>query len=146
VDESGFALDSPRTHGYTEKGERCYGQKDWHAKGRQNAIGAIIGFTFLSICLFDCNINSDVFYAWLTGDLLPNTPPDSVIVMDNATFHKRSDMGSAITDAGHIPEYLPPYSPDLNPIENKWAEAKSVKRRENLKPYEFFSCKKYANL
>lgn len=146
LDESGFAVDSPRTHGYSEKGERCYGEKDWHAKGRVNAIGAIVGFTFLSVCLFDCNINSDVFYAWLTSDLLPNTPQNSIIVMDNATFHKRNDMTETIRNAGHIPEYLPSYSPDLNPIEHKWAEAKSVRRKDNLNPYELFSCQRYANL
>ena len=44
VDESGFALDAPRTHGYTQKGKRCYGRRDWHAKGRLNAIGAILNF------------------------------------------------------------------------------------------------------
>ena len=41
LDESGFAVDSPRTHGYSKKGQRCYGTQDWHAKGRTNAIGAI---------------------------------------------------------------------------------------------------------
>ncbi len=49
--------------------------------------------------------------------------------MDNASFHKRQDMKEAIKDAGHTLEYLPPYSPDLNPIEHKWAQAKSVRRK-----------------
>jgi transposase len=119
----------PRTHGYALKGKRCYGKKDWHARGRVNVIGAIVGFVFLTVCLFDSNINSDVFYAWLTKDLLPKTPPESVIVMDNATFHKRNDMIQAIKEQGHIPEYLPPYSPDLNPIEHKWAQVKNVRKK-----------------
>lgn len=129
LDESGFANDMPRTHGYSSKGKRCYGEKNWHARGKINAIGAIIGFTFLTVCLFDTNINSDVFYAWLTKDLLPKTSAGSVIVMDNATFHKRNDMVQAIKTQGHIPEYLPPYSPDLNPIEHKWAQAKAVRKK-----------------
>ena len=58
VDESGFALDAPRTHGYTQKGQRCYGTRDWHAKGRVNAIGAILDFEFLSVELWECNIDS----------------------------------------------------------------------------------------
>ena len=119
----------PRTHGYSPKGSRCYDKKDWHSKGRMNAIGAIISFTFLTVSLFNGNINSDVFYAWLTEDLLPKVPQESVIVMDNATFHKRQDMVEAITAQGHIIEYLPPYSPDLNPIEKKWAQAKAFRRR-----------------
>jgi len=144
LDESGFAVDSPRTHGYTKKGRRCYARKDWHARGRLNAIGAIAGFVFLTVCLFDCYIDSDIFYAWLTGDLLPKVPPRSVIVMDNAAFHKRKDMTEAIESAGHIPEYLPPYSPDLNPIEHKWAQVKSVRRKERCDVHELFSNQDYA--
>jgi transposase len=143
LDESGFAVDSPRTHGYAEKGRRCYAKKDWHAKGRINAIGAIVGFAFLSVCLFNCNIDSDVFYAWLTKDLLPKVPPDSVIVMDNAAFHKRSDMREAIESAGHTPEFLPPYSPDLNPIEHKWAEAKAKRKKERCNVKKLFSNARY---
>jgi transposase len=138
LDESGFALDSPRTHGYTKTGERCYAKKDWHAKGRVNVIGAIIEFTFLTVCLFDCNINSDVFYAWLTQDLLPKAPPKAVIVLDNATFHKRKDIIDAIQAAGHTDLFLPPYSPDLNPIEHKWAEVKAKRRKEKCNVTDLF--------
>jgi len=49
--------------------------------------------------------------------------------MDNATFHKREDMKKAIEEAGAILEYLPPDSPDLNPIEHKWAQAKAIRRK-----------------
>jgi transposase len=139
LDESGFAHDAPRTHGYSLKGKRCLGEKDWHSRGRLNAIGAIIGFAFLAICLFDCNINSDVFYAWVTKDLLPKTPAESVIVMDNATFHKRDDIIAAIKSRGHIVEFLPPYSPDLNPIEHKWAQVKSIRRKLRCDVLELFS-------
>ncbi|WP_420797792.1 transposase [Pasteurella atlantica] len=48
---------------------------------------------------------------------------DSVLVIDNATFHKRQDMITAIQDKGIILEFLPPYSPDLNPIEKKWGSS-----------------------
>lgn len=146
LDESGFAVDSPRTHGYTKIGNRCYAKKDWHARGRINAIGAIIGFTLLTVCLFSDNINSDVFCAWLTEDLIPKTPLHSVIVMDNASFHKRADMIELIEQAGHIVLFLPPYSPDLNPIEQKWAQAKAIRRRTNCSPYDLFSNQNYENL
>lgn len=138
LDESGFALDSPRTHGYSRKGRRCYGKKDWHARGRLNAIGAITDFEFLTVTLFDAYVDSDVFYAWLIEDLLPKVPSRAVIVMDNASFHKRDDMIEAIEKAGHIPEFLPPYSPDLNPIEKKWAQAKSIRRRLRCDPFDLF--------
>jgi transposase len=47
--------------------------------------------------------------------------------MDNATFHKNKLLQNEIKEAGHILLYLPPYSPDLNPIEQKWAQAKSLR-------------------
>jgi hypothetical protein len=47
----------------------------------------------------------------------------------NAPFHKRSDISSAISNAGHILDFLPAYSPDLNPIERKWAHAKSIRKK-----------------
>ena len=129
----------PRTHGYSVKGERCYGIHNWNAKGRTNVIGAIINFAFLTLGMFESTINSDVFYAWLTQDLLPKVPRGSVIVMDNASFHKRQDMMKAIKDHGGILEFLPPYSPDLNPIEHKWAQAKAIRKQHRCTVDELFS-------
>lgn len=139
LDESGFALDMPRTHGYSTRGERCYGKKDWHAKGRVNAIGATINNKLITASLFKSNIDSDIFYAWLTQDLIPKLPENSVIVMDNATFHKRKDMKEALQNAGHTLLYLPPYSPDLNPIEHKWAHLKSIRRKNHCSVSDLFS-------
>jgi len=139
VDESGFALDAPRTHGYGRVGQRCYGKRDWHNRGRVNAIGAILDFELLTVDLWENNIDSDVFYAWVIEALLPKCPANAVIVLDNATFHKRKDIQAAIRDAGHLLEYLPPYSPDLNPIEHKWAQAKAIRRKCRCQPFELFS-------
>lgn len=129
IDESGFAHDMPRTHGYSLEGKRCYGTHNWQARGRTNAIGALIGKLLATVGLFETNVNADVFYTWVTQDLLPKLPPDCVVVMDNATFHKRQDSQDAIRKAGHTLLYLPAYSPDLNPIEHKWAQAKALRRK-----------------
>ncbi|WP_231853077.1 IS630 family transposase [Xenorhabdus poinarii] len=138
LDESGFAQSMPRTHGYSAKGLRCFGTHDWHAKSRINAIGAIIKKTFITLSLFAESINADVFHAWMTQDLLPKLPSRTVIVMDNASFHKRNDTIKAIADHGCQLEWLPAYSPDLNPIEHKWAEVKAIRRRERCSIDELF--------
>lgn len=119
----------PRTHGYAAKGQRCYGTHDWGARGRTNAIGAVIGNKLLTVSLFDQNVNTELFNNWVYQDLIPKLPKGSVVVMDNATFHKSQKMKDQIKIAGHTLEYLPPYSPDLNPIEHKWAQAKSIRRK-----------------
>jgi transposase len=129
IDESGFAHDMPRTHGYSDRGKRCYGVHDWGAKGRTNAIGALIGRALLTVMLLSGTVNTETFTSWIQADLLPKLSPQSIIVMDNATFHKGKEMQLSITNAGHTLLYLPPYSPDLNPIEHKWAESKHTRRK-----------------
>ena len=129
----------PRTKGYSKKGQRCYGTQDWSAKGRTNVIGALLGGVMLSCWLCSFNVDSDVFHAWTINDLLPKLPPGSVVIMDNATFHKRSDTQKAIKDADHTLEYLPPYSPDLNLIEHKWAQAKAIRRKTGETVKEIFN-------
>ncbi len=128
----------PRTHGYSIQGERCYGTHDWGAKGRTNAIGALIGFSLVAIGLSTGPVNTDVFSGWVENILLPNIPNKSIIVMDNATFHKGKEMQKLINDAGHTLLYLPPYSPDLNPIEKKWAQAKYIRRTHNCSIDQLF--------
>jgi transposase len=129
IDESGFAHDMPRTRGYASKGQRCFGTHDWGAKGRTNVIGALLSGVLLTVSLFQTNINTEIFSAWVTQDLIPKLPKKSVVVMDNATFHKGGDMVKALEAEGHTLLYLPPYSPDLNPIEKKWAQIKAKRRR-----------------
>jgi len=131
-------LDAPRENAYSYKGSRSYAGKDWHSKGSVNAIGAIHGFKMLNVCLFEGNINADVFYSWVTQELLASLPQRTVIVMDNATFHKRDDSSGAIIGQGHDILFLPPYSPDLNPIEKKWAQAKSIRKKFRCDPYQLF--------
>jgi len=128
IDESGFARDMPRTHGYSFKGKRCYGTHDWGAKGRTNAIGALIGKALLTVVLLTESVNTQIFTCWIEQDLLPKLPEKSVLVMDNAAFHKGEEMIRTITEAGHTLLYLPPYSPDFNPIEKKWAHAKHIRK------------------
>lgn len=133
----------PRTHGYALSGQRCRGVHDWQDKSRVNVIGALLNQQLLTVSLFEQAIDADTFLMWLSEDLLPQLPPASVLIMDNATFHKRLDIQQQIQQAGHTLEYLPTYSPDLNPIEHKWAQAKAYRRREQCSVEDVFI---YANI
>ena len=138
IDESGFALDMPRTHGYSRVGERCYDSHNWNAKGRKNVIGALLGSSLIACGIIESNVDTDVFNAWVEKILIPDLPKNSVVVMDNASFHKSQKTKDLIHNNGHILEFLPPYSPDLNPIEHKWAQAKSIRRKHNCDVLELF--------
>jgi hypothetical protein len=95
LDESGLAHHMPRTPGYSLKGSRCFGVCDWGAKGRTNVIGALLGSVLLTVSLFHTTVNTEVFSAWVIQDLIPKLPESSVVIMDNATFHKGVDMVKA---------------------------------------------------
>lgn len=71
-------------------------------------------------------------------DLLPQLTPNSVVVMDNAAFHKNKIIQENLQQTEHILEYLPPCSPDLNPIEHKWAQAKAIRRKYQCSINELF--------
>ena len=88
-------MDMPRTHGYSPRGERCMGVHDGHKQERMNALGAILNGLLFTGTLMTGTVNTDVFYAWLTQDLLPKIPPQAVIVRDNASFHRRQDIQSS---------------------------------------------------
>lgn len=138
IDESGFAHDMPRKNGYAPIGTRCVGPHNWHAKGRINVIGALLASYLVTVSLFNSSINTNTFGAWVAQDLLPQLPPNSVVVMDNAAFHQRADLRSLLEHAGHTLEYLPTYSPDLNPIEHKWAQAKAIRKQKNCSIEDLF--------
>ena len=78
----------PRTHGYAPKGTRCYDVQDWQPGKRTNVIGALMGENLLTVSLFECNINTTIFNSWVEQDLVPKLPKNSVLIMDNAGFHK----------------------------------------------------------
>lgn len=119
----------PRTHGVSKIGTRCYGLRNFGQKKRTNAIGALCAGSLLAVALFQCNIDSKTFKAWVQQDLIPVLPAQSVIVLDNASFHKKASLNALFSEHNHDLIFLPPYSPHLNPIEQKWAQAKRLRRK-----------------
>src|SRR5450432_4522808 len=69
-------------------------------------------------------VDTDSFTAWVNHDLCPQLRSGDVVVMDNLPAHKSAAIGKAIEAVGARLEYLPPYSPDFNPIENLWSKVK----------------------
>ncbi|HAV5311030.1 MULTISPECIES: IS630 family transposase [Acinetobacter calcoaceticus/baumannii complex] len=129
LDESGFKSHEHRPQGYSKQGTPCYGTYNWQLKNQTNAIGAIHEGKLFAVGLFDSKVNSDIFHFWVDQFLLPELPSNSVIVMDNAAFHKRQDIQDLLAQHGHQILWLPPYSPDLNPIEKMWAWVKAKRKK-----------------
>lgn len=104
---------------------------NWQLKNQPNAIEAIYKGQLFAVGLFDCKVNSDVFHFWVENFLIPELSENSV--MDNATFHKRSDIQEILEQQGPKILWLPPYSPDLNPIDERYIVQGGLRSRENVK-------------
>jgi transposase len=80
-------------------------------------------------CLFDGPINADCFRAYVAQCLAPTLNPGDIVILDNLSSHKVAGIRQTIEAAGATLLYLPPYSPDLNPIEQAFAKLKSILRK-----------------
>ena len=76
-------------------------------------------------------MDGELFLAWVKQGLAPALQPDDVVILDNLSTHKVAGVQAAIEATGARLEYLPPYSPDLNPIENLWSKVKQAMKSRN---------------
>ncbi len=127
LDETGICHKSQRTHAYSPKGRPVHGLTYGKRKGRSNIIGAWTSEVklFATQC-FDETINKERFLNWVKEKLCPHLGPGFVVMMDNAPWHKGDDIRELIESTGAKLIKLPPYSPDLNPIEHAWANLRDA--------------------
>ncbi len=88
-------------------------------------VGALRHDGLVAPCVFDGPMNGKRFRAWTEQFLAPALKPGDVVVMDNLASHKVAGVKAAIEATGASLLYLPPYSPDLNPIEQWFAKLKA---------------------
>ncbi len=101
-------------------------------------IGAIAMDGIRSMITINSGTTTDVFEAYVTQQLAPSLRPGDIVVMDNLNVHKNERCVQAIRDAGADVLYLPPYSPEFNPIEKTWAKMKDILRKLNTMTREAF--------
>src|SRR5262249_16720130 len=87
-------------------------------------------------CVVDGPINGASFLAYVQQVLVPTLTPGDIVIMDNLGSHKRQAIRRAIRAAGAKLFFLPPYSPDLNPIEQVFAKLKPLRRKPPERPTE----------
>lgn len=125
VDESGFAPTVTRHSAYAPRGQRIPGLISGH-RPRTSLLAARVGSTFAAPVLFEGTRNTLLFNAWLEQELCPLLHARQV-VMDNVSFHKSAKTQDLIHATGAALLFLPPYSPDLNPIEHDFATLKCLR-------------------
>lgn len=122
-----------RTHGRCARGQRLVAKVP---HGRRRTLTFMAGLRCDGItapCILDGPINAESFLAWVVQFLVPTLRPGDIVVMDNLSSHKKPAIRRAIRAAGAKLFYLPPYSPDLNPIEQAFAKLKAMLRAKALR-------------
>jgi len=121
VDETGIDSYLHRSHCYTPKGKAVIGFVSGRKYRRVGIVAAKMGKKILSPLQYDGTMDSMLFETWFESRLMRDLSVNSVIIMDNAAFHRKKILASIAQKYGHSLLFLPPYSPELNPIENFWA-------------------------
>lgn len=129
IDESGLSTKMARLRGWAPRGERCRASVPHGHWKTVTFVGALTLEGFVAPMLLDGPMNGTCFLAWVRQMLVPALAKGDVVVMDNLSAHKVAGVRETIEGAGARLLYLPPYSPDLNPIENAFAKLKALVRR-----------------
>ncbi|MEO0520308.1 MAG: IS630 family transposase [Cyanobacteria bacterium P01_A01_bin.116] len=130
LDEAGIDDTEDYGYGWCACGQRFEAVRQGSRKKRVSFIAALHQKSLIAPMTYEGYCNRAVFEVWLEQALLPSLQPGQVIICDNATFHKGGQIEALIQQANCELLYLPPYSPDLNPIEHEWFVLKNRMRKQ----------------
>lgn len=136
VDESGARTNMTRLYGWGGVGERVVDRVP-HGHWKTCTMLAAVRLSGpLAAVTIDAAVNACAFVLWTREVLVPCLRPGDVVVMDNLPAHKAPGVAEAIEQAGATLRYLPPYSPDYNPIENLWSKVKASLRAAGARTFD----------
>nr|WP_191856568.1 IS630 family transposase [Agrobacterium tumefaciens] len=129
IDETWTATNMARTHGRCRKGERLrMGFPHGHRK-TTTLVAGLRSTGMVAPLVIDGPINGEWFEAYVAQVLVPILKPGDVVILDNLSSHKRPAAREMIEAAGATMMFLPPYSPDFNPIEKAFSKLKALLRK-----------------
>jgi transposase len=129
IDETGASTKMARLRGRARRGERCRAAVPHGHWKTTTFTGALRLEGMTAPMILDGPMNREAFEAYIEQVLVPTLRPGEIVVMDNLPAHKPASVRAAIEAAGATLLYLPPYSPDFNPIENAFAKLKANLRK-----------------
>lgn len=125
-----------RTYARAPKGQRAHGDtpKNW---GDSISLAAGIGLRGLvAPLMLRGSMNGDAFEAYVEQFVLPVLRPGDILLWDNLAAHKRANVRALVESVGASIVFLPPYSPDTNPIEMAWSKIKTVLRSHAARSWD----------
>jgi transposase len=129
IDETWASTKMARTHGRAPRGERLRSPVPHGHWKTTTFVAGLRNCGMVAPMVLDGPINGVAFQAYVDQVLVPELRPGDIVVMDNLGSHKGAGIRAAIEAAGASLLYLPPYSPDFNPIENAFAKLKAMLRK-----------------
>ena len=118
VDEAGFDTYLYRKYARAPKGQQVKESIKGHKYQRMSIVAGKIGSEVIAPLTYSGTMHGDFFEAWFEEHLLPEVPEEAVIILDNASFHRKKRIFDIAQKYDKTVIFLPPYSPELNPIEH----------------------------
>lgn len=136
IDESGAHLGMTRLFGRAAPGQRVVDATPGHSGEHYTLVSALSLEGISAPWFLPGAMNSDAFNIYVTQVLAPTLVPGDVVVLDNLSSHKGPAIEAAIEARGARVLFLPPYSPDFNPIELCWSKIKALLRKAKARTAE----------
>jgi transposase len=136
VDESGVTTDLLRRYARSPRGDRIADHTPCSHWQTHTIIAALRSTEMAATAVFDCPSDGETFRAYVEQVLVPTLRRGDVVVLDNLAAHKQPEVRMAIEEAGAHLRFLPPYSPDFNPIEMAFAKLKAFFRAARPRTFD----------
>jgi transposase len=136
VDETGASTKMARLYGRARRGARCVAAVPHGHWKTTTFVGGLRLSGMTAPMVLDGAMNGPAFLAWVEQALAPTLSPGDIVVMDNLPAHKPAAVRTAIEARGAELRYLPPYSPDLNPIEMAYSKLKALLKKAAARTLE----------
>lgn len=130
IDETSASTRMARLRGRSERGKRLIAKVPHGHWKTTTFVAALRSDGLTAPMVVDGAITGEIFLSYVRNQLVPALRPGDIVVMDNLAAHKVTGVREAIESAGANVAYLPPYSPDFNPIELLFSKLKSLLRRD----------------
>lgn len=130
LDESGANLGMTSDYARVEGGQRAKMPKPFDTGKKFSVIGAISLTGIVAMMYIASAVNGNIFKTYIEELLVPKLHRGQFVIFDNVGFHKSKDLIELIENAGARVVFLPPYSPDLSPIEKMWSKIKEILKRK----------------
>ena len=140
VDETGLNREYKRLYARAKRGVKIYDKKLGKRQKRTNIIAGLCNGKHLAVQCYEHSTNSVFFEDWFEFELIPLLPENAIIVLDNASFHRKNVLWDIAHKYDIYLLFLPPYSPEFNKIEQSWANFKAWLKYNSVR----FSCFDFA--